>query len=126
VTFAVSAVMESLMLKYAVGLSALLLVLVTIADAQSRERKQREPDVRISGQKFTPAELKIRPGHTVVWINEDDRDHSIVASDKSFKSGNLGNGARFEHKFSQAGKHAYQCIYHPREKGTIVVEAESK
>jgi len=102
-----------------------LLFFATVVPAQSRQnRREREPDVRIKDQKFSPAEIKVKAGASVKWLNEDERDHQIIAADKSFKSGNLGNGDSHEHKFSKTGKHAYQCAYHPRERGTVVVEEE--
>jgi plastocyanin len=80
----------------------------------------RKP-VTIKGMKFTPQTLQIQVGDTVRWTNSDDRDHTVTAADKSFKSGNLRSGDTFDHTFEGAGKFTYSCSYHPRMKGTVHV-----
>jgi plastocyanin len=71
--------------------------------------------------KFDPAQIEIAVGDKVVWTNADDRDHTVVARENSFKSGNLSKGDRFEQTFSKAGKYSYACSYHPRMKGVVIV-----
>ncbi len=80
-----------------------------------------EHAVSIKGLKFKPDTITIKVGETVTWTNNDDHDHTVVADDESFKSGKLGHGDTFEHKFTKKGKFKYSCSYHPREKGTVVV-----
>lgn len=96
--------------------AALVLGLLLAPAALAKEHK-----VAIKDVKFTPRELKVKKGDTVVWINSDERDHTVTADDKSFKSGNLGDGGTFRHKFDKPGKYKYHCEYHPRMKATIVV-----
>ena len=78
-------------------------------------------DVTIKGMKFDPAQIEIAVGDTVVWKNADDRDHTVVAKDNSFKSGNLSKGDKFEQTFTKSGKFSYACSYHPRMKGVVIV-----
>ena len=80
-----------------------------------------EHEVDIKDVKYKPAKIRIKKGDTVVWINSDDRDHTVVARDESFDSGKIAAGERFEHKFDKAGKYAYGCKYHPRMKGVVEV-----
>ena len=83
----------------------------------------KDHKVSISDLKFTPRELKVKKGDTVVWTNNDDRDHTVTADDdKGFKSGNLGSGKTFKYKFDKPGRYTYHCDYHPRMKATVVVE----
>lgn len=77
--------------------------------------------VSIQEMKFNPSSLDINVGDVVRWTNNDERDHTVVAADGSFKSGNLRRGDSFEHTFDKAGKFAYSCSYHPRMKGTVNV-----
>ena len=79
-------------------------------------------DVAIAGLQFTPATVTVHVGDTVVWTNNDDRDHSVVAADKSFKSANIKSGQKFEFTFTKPGAFVYGCSYHPRMKGTVVVK----
>ncbi|HEX8524929.1 MAG TPA: cupredoxin domain-containing protein [Tepidisphaeraceae bacterium] len=90
------------------------------------DKKDEAPAVSIKGSKLSPATITIKPGETVTWTNNDDRQHKIVADDGSFKSDDLNHGDAFEHKFVKAGKFKYACSYHPREKGTVVVGDEGK
>jgi plastocyanin len=77
--------------------------------------------VSIKDMRFDPASIDVKLGDTIVWTNNDDRDHTVVARDGSFKSDNLKPGASYSFKLTQAGKLSYACSYHPRMKGSINV-----
>jgi plastocyanin len=98
----------------------LLCVLCGLCFAADK-KKDKTHDVSIADMKYDPAKLEIAVGDTVIWTNNDNRNHTVVAKDKSFKSDNLAKGDTFEHKFTKAGTFAYFCSYHPRMKATIVV-----
>jgi plastocyanin len=78
--------------------------------------------ISMKDKKFVPASLAIKAGETVVWQNDDDHDHTVVADDKTFKSGNISPDDTFQYKFAKTGTFTYSCKYHPRMKGTITVE----
>ena len=82
----------------------------------------KEHTVSISDIKYDPKEIKIKKGDTVVWTNNDDRDHTVTADDRSFASKRIAGRATYQRKFSKAGKFKYHCDYHPRMKATVVVE----
>src|SRR5688500_11922351 len=88
------------------------------------EGDEKTNAVSIKDMKFSPATITVKAGTTVTWTNKDDHDHTVVANDESFKSGNLSHGSTFEHKFDKKGKFKYACSYHPRMKGTVVVADE--
>lgn len=72
---------------------------------------------------FTPADVTVKVGQTVKWVNDDPIDHTATAeSGADFDSGNVKSGATFEWKADKAGKVAYVCTIHPSQKGTITVE----
>lgn len=77
--------------------------------------------VQIANFAFGPADLTVSSGTTVTWTNGDGVKHTVVASDRAFKSNNLGKGATFEQKFDTAGQFAYVCGIHPQMRGTITV-----
>ncbi len=83
----------------------------------------KEYKVEISGLAYKPAKLKIKPGDKVVWINSDDRDHTVETKDKekTIDSGKISAGDKFVHTFDKAGKYEYGCEYHPRMKAVIEV-----
>ena len=68
---------------------------------------------------FSPARVSIKVGQTVVWTNNDQRDHDVTAEDGSFGSGNLKSGQSYSHTFTAVGTFAYGCSLHPRERGTV-------
>lgn len=85
-------------------------------------RAEKSHTIQIKNSKFSPAALTIKLGETVVWENDDDKDHTVTADDKSFKSDNIIPDDSFKHAFRKAGTFKYRCRYHPREKATITVE----
>ena len=89
---------------------------------QSGATASARRSVAIKDMQFNPATLEINVGDTVVWTNNDDRDHTVVGPTGSFKSENLRAGASYSYQFTKAGTFGYGCSYHPRMKGTITVK----
>ena len=86
------------------------------------KRTAKTHTITIKNGKGSPASLTVHVGDTVVWKNDDDKDHTVVADDKSFKSDNISSGDEFTFTFKKAGTFKYGCKYHPREKATVTVE----
>lgn len=97
-------------------------LLTTLVFAAGLQDKPKVVEVTIEDTSFRPDEITIKVGQTVRWINKDNRDHIILAKDQSFKSENLKNGEKFEHKFTEAGTFDYICVYRPRMLGQVKVE----
>jgi plastocyanin len=79
--------------------------------------------VTISNFTFGPQALTVPPGTTVTWINDDDTPHTIMATDRSFRSKPLDTGERFAFTFMKPGEYAYFCSVHPMMTGKVVVKA---
>jgi plastocyanin len=77
--------------------------------------------VAIADFNFKPADLQVAAGTTVTFSNEDGFAHTVTAKDKSFDSGNLAEGATFEHTFEEPGTYAYLCAIHNSMTGTVTV-----
>lgn len=107
-------------LSPAVAIAFIAMVVATSAAEAARV------EVSIEGLKYKPANVKVEVGDTVVWTNNDDRDHTIKATDGSFASGRLRGGKRFERKFDAAGTFNYRDDLHPRMKGTVTVTKGKK
>jgi plastocyanin len=104
--------------NHSAALIALLVCALLAPLAYAKEHKVTMKDVS-----YSPKELKVKKGDTVVWTNSDERDHTVTADDgKSFQSGNIADGESFKQRFDKPGKYKYHCEYHPRMKATIVVE----
>jgi plastocyanin len=89
-----------------------------------REQKPKGTTVRVTIQKmkFTPATVSLRPGDTVIWINNDQHDHTVEAADRSFASGTISPGDTFSHKVTREGTINYTCSLHPRMRGSLSVK----
>src|SRR5947199_386537 len=68
--------------------------------------------VDLSNFKFSPADITIAAGGTVVWTNRDPAKHTVTANDGSFDSGNLDQGATFSRTFATPGDFPYFCKFH--------------
>ena len=79
------------------------------------------PQVRIENFSFVPDTITVQAGTTVTWENGDDIPHSIVLSDKSFRSKPLDTHDRAMFKLTKVGEITYFCGLHPHMQGKIIV-----
>jgi plastocyanin len=82
---------------------------------------QQAPRVSIDNFSFSPAELTVKAGSKVVWVNHDDVPHTVVGDAREFSSKALDTDDEFSHVFADAGTYAYFCGVHPHMTGRIVV-----
>ena len=101
------------------------------AAAQSQKTQQANPQSTASGQtvqasidnfSFTPKDLTVKTGTTVVRTNKDDIPHTVTSDDNKFASPVLDTNQRFEFTFASAGTFTYYCRMHPKMTGRIVVQ----
>ena len=78
-------------------------------------------EVNIDNFAFTPKELTVKAGTTIVFRNRDDIPHSVVGSKGEFHSKTLNMDDSFSFTFAKAGSYAYSCGLHPQMQGKIVV-----
>lgn len=76
-------------------------------------------DIEIKNFEFNPAEITIKQGDAVVWINQDDTRHSAKFTFEESKL--LGKGESFSYTFNEKGVFEYECGPHPFMKGKITV-----
>lgn len=81
------------------------------------------PTVRIDNFTFGPAVITVGVGTTVTWVNNDDIPHTVVASDRAFKSKVMDTDEKFTFTFTRPGEYAYFCSLHPHMVGKVVVKA---
>ncbi len=75
-------------------------------------------EVRIAGLKFQPDVLVVKPGDSIMFINDDIAPHTATAKDKSWDTGKLKKGESAIVEVSEGFAAAYFCRYHPKMKGT--------
>src|SRR6267378_3425875 len=88
----------------------------------SAQQKPETTEVKIDNFSFGPTELTVSVGTTVTWTNRDDIPHTVVSTDKVFKSKVLDTDEKFSYTFTQAGSFPYFCSIHPKMTGKVVVQ----
>jgi plastocyanin len=95
---------------------------------------EREEDIPrthiidIKDLKVAPAELKIKKGDTVVWVNNDIVSHQIysgyynIDEFTGIDSGYLNKGDTYSKVFNEQGTFLYRCKFFPYVRGQITVE----
>jgi plastocyanin len=88
----------------------------------SAQEKTSTMEVKIDNFSFGPADVTVPVGTTVTWTNRDDIPHTVVSTDKVFKSKVLDTDEKFSFTFSKAGTYPYFCSIHPKMTGKVVVQ----
>ncbi|MDO9600481.1 MAG: plastocyanin/azurin family copper-binding protein [Azoarcus sp.] len=79
-------------------------------------------EVEVSNYQFKPAELHIRAGETVTWVNREKRvSHSVIFLGSGTESERFFPDERWSRKFDAPGRYPYTCGPHPEMLGVIVV-----
>lgn len=78
--------------------------------------------IAIDGTAFTPPELTVHVGDTIVWKNTDPFPHNVTAATGAFSSGDLDPEKQWRFRARTAGRFPYVCTLHPGMKGTLIVE----
>ncbi len=104
----------------ALAVGPALPVLIGGAPAQAADM----PPIQVTVDNFTfgPATLTIKAGTTVTWTNRDDIPHTVVETEKKFKSPVLDTDDSFSHRFDAPGTFVYFCSIHPHMTGKVLVE----
>jgi plastocyanin len=71
---------------------------------------------------FTPAEVRIRAGERVTWINCDLDSHTSTADGGAWASPLLAPGDAFTQAFDTPGELPYHCEPHPFMTARVIVE----
>jgi plastocyanin len=77
---------------------------------------------------YSPLNLEIPTGTTVILANEDSVPHTIQSQDEvgkvidMFNSAPLNTGDRFEFTFEESGIYNYFCSFHPWRVGLVTVK----
>ena len=74
---------------------------------------------------FDPAQVRVRPGTKVTWVNCDaagQPSHTSSADAGAWRSPLLAPGASYTHTFDAAGDFPYHCEPHPFMTAKVTVE----
>jgi len=121
--------MRDLLTFSSVALATMLLLVLGLSAATYRRPAAGPPEdlndkyrVTIDNFSFTPASLTVPAGTTVTWVNRDDVPHTVVSTEKKFKSPVLDTDEQFSYKFTDPGAYEYFCSIHPKMTAKIVVQ----
>jgi plastocyanin len=78
-------------------------------------------EVVVEQYAFRPAELKVRTGTTVRWLNREPRTSHSIRWEEGPESDRFFPGERYERRFERAGRYMYSCGPHPEMKGIVIV-----
>ena len=109
------------------GLLTTVMVAALLLSAASPASSAKAPqptsaEVKVDNFSFGPASLTVAVGTTVTWTNRDDIPHTVVSTDKVFKSKVLDTDEKFSFTFDKAGTYQYFCSIHPKMTGSVVVQ----
>lgn len=92
--------------------------------ATAPEALAADAQVTIDNFTFSPAELTVPTGTSVVWTNRDDIPHTVTdqLDPKGTRSPPLDTGETYSRVFERRGVYRYFCSLHPRMQGTVVVQ----
>lgn len=78
--------------------------------------------ITIDNFSFTPKEVTVPKGATITWVNQDDVPHTVVSTDRKFRSKAIDTNEQFSFTFSEEGTYGYFCSVHPVMMGKIIVK----
>jgi amicyanin len=99
-----------------------MLVALCAGIAAAAQSKPSSAELNIDNFSFAPAELKVPLGATVTWTNRDDIPHTVVSTDKVFKSKVMDTEEKYSFTFETAGTFTYFCSIHPKMTGKVIVQ----
>lgn len=98
-------------------------VLGSLALVSSALSAQQTVEVTIAEYRFNPAEVRIKAGDTVSWINREKRtSHSVLfPAENGLESERLFPGETWQRIFPKPGSYSYTCGPHPEMNGRVEV-----
>ena len=80
--------------------------------------------VELKGIRFQPQGIRVKPGTTVTWVNNDPVIHNVRQVESVFLSPDVVQpGETFFYTFDKPGRYRYQCtLHHPSMNGVVIVE----
>ncbi|CAG9164772.1 cupredoxin domain-containing protein [Cupriavidus pinatubonensis] len=78
--------------------------------------------ITIDATAYSPPELAVNMGDTVVWINNDPFPHTVTSQAGRFDSKSIAPGESWRYKATRKGEYPYMCTFHPTMKGMLRVK----
>jgi plastocyanin len=78
--------------------------------------------VMMDGTTFQPAEVSVRAGDIVEWVNKDPFPHNVSADAAALHSGDLEPDRTWRYRAATRGTFQYLCTLHPGMAGVLHVK----
>jgi len=78
--------------------------------------------VVIEAMQFSPSQLEVNAGDTVIWKNKDPFPHTATSEKNGFDSKTINAGQTWTFVAKQKGTFPYLCTLHQTMRGTLVVK----
>jgi plastocyanin len=95
------------------------------AQAEETEAPQTQaPDmvvVELKNIQFSPREVTVAKGGTVVWVNRDLATHTVTSYDYTFDV-TIKRGEETQRTFEGEGVYEYYCTIHSGMEGKVIVK----
>jgi plastocyanin len=98
------------------------LALLTLSATGLHAVEAEDISVVIKNFDYSPMDLNIAPGTTVMWKNLDGEPHTIASIDGMFRSPALDQNDSYSFTFNRPGVFKYICSIHPKMRATITVK----
>ncbi|MEO8689085.1 MAG: plastocyanin/azurin family copper-binding protein [Solirubrobacteraceae bacterium] len=91
--------------------------------ASAKPAAAKTATVAIKSFKYKPANVHVRAGGTVTFVNQDSAGHTatFTTGPSKLDTDRLGRGDKAALTFPKAGRYAYVCAFHAFMKGEVVV-----
>ncbi|MBX4188783.1 cupredoxin domain-containing protein [Candidatus Saccharibacteria bacterium] len=79
--------------------------------------------VKIDDMAFSPADITVKKGTTVTWVNDESVSHTVTENDGKDgpSSPPLSHEQSYTFKYDTVGTFHYHCSIHPEMTGTVTV-----
>lgn len=87
--------------------------------------EEKTYDISIQNSTFSPENLTLKIGDTVIWTNQEKTPHTLTSSAgglAEISSKMLDQDQKYNHTFQRAGTFHYHCTLHRDETGIIIVK----
>ena len=92
---------------------ALIAGLLACSSGEAAGSKPVTVKVTIEAMQFSPGDVTVRPGDTVVWTNNDLVAHTVTSKTGVFDSKVIPPGRSWTFVAKRKGDFAYICSLHP-------------
>jgi len=94
-------------------------------------RNQKHVAISAQNNQFSPLDVEVSPGTTVMWTNHDSVAHNVQKSADAVdfgapfgvQAGDFGPGQTYAFTFTKVGEFHYTCTIHTLMNGTVRVVA---